>query len=42
MGIAVAVDREFFFEVGSFDSGMKIWGGETAEFALRVRLQIYD
>lgn len=26
IGCAFAMDREFFFEVGSFDLGMDIWG----------------
>lgn len=37
MGMAVAIDREFFYEIGAFDPGMKIWGGENAELSLRVR-----
>lgn len=37
-GCAIAIDREFFFEIGTFDMGMSIWGGENTELSLRVRL----
>lgn len=37
IGCAIAIDREFFFEIGSFDMGMDIWGGENTELSLRVR-----
>lgn len=36
MGILVA-DRKFFGEIGSLDSGMKIYGGENVELGIRVR-----
>lgn len=36
IGCAIAVDREFFFEIGSFDEEMSIWGGENTELSLRV------
>lgn len=36
MGTAVAIDREMFFEIGAFDMGMSIWGGENAELSLRT------
>lgn len=37
IGCATAIDREFFFEIGSFDKGMVIWGGEATELSIRVR-----
>lgn len=37
MGILVA-DRKFFGEIGSLDSGMKIYGGENVELGIRVRM----
>lgn len=32
-----AIDREYFFEIGSYDDQMKIWGGENLEMSFRVR-----
>lgn len=29
IGCAIVIDREFFFEIGTFDTDMKIWGGEN-------------
>ncbi|KAM4615665.1 putative polypeptide N-acetylgalactosaminyltransferase 8 [Polymixia lowei] len=37
MGILVA-DRKFFGDIGSLDGGMKIYGGENVELAIRVWL----
>ncbi|CAK5079740.1 unnamed protein product [Meloidogyne enterolobii] len=31
-----AVNREYFFEVGGYDPGMDIWGGENLEISFRV------
>lgn len=31
-----AIDREYFYEVGSYDEGMDIWGGENLEMSFRV------
>lgn len=33
-----SIDRAFFFEIGSFDEGMKIWGGENIEISFRVSI----
>lgn len=37
VGCAFAADRNFFFEIGSFDEGMDIWGSENMELAIRVK-----
>uniref|UniRef100_A0A914EGR8 Ricin B lectin domain-containing protein n=1 Tax=Acrobeloides nanus TaxID=290746 RepID=A0A914EGR8_9BILA len=31
-----AANREYFFEVGAYDPGMDIWGGENLEISFRV------
>ncbi len=32
-----AADRKYFFEIGGYDPGMEIWGGENLELSFRVR-----
>ncbi|CAJ0578649.1 unnamed protein product, partial [Mesorhabditis spiculigera] len=31
-----AIDREYFFHVGSYDEGMDIWGAENVEISIRL------
>ncbi|XP_071091328.1 polypeptide N-acetylgalactosaminyltransferase 1-like [Haliotis cracherodii] len=38
VGPAFAVDADYFREIGTYDSGMEIWGGENIELAWRVWL----
>ena len=30
------IDREYFFEIGSYDEAMNVWGSENLEMSLRV------
>lgn len=36
VGCAFSIDREFFFEIGTFDEQMQIWGSENVELSFRV------
>ena len=31
-----AANREYFFEIGGYDPGMDVWGGENLEISFRV------
>ena len=39
VGAAFAIDSKFFSEMGAYDEGMSIWGGENLEMAWRVRVK---
>lgn len=36
-GGLLTIDRSYFYELGSYDEGMDIWGAENIEMSLRVR-----
>ncbi|ESO08964.1 hypothetical protein HELRODRAFT_156550 [Helobdella robusta] len=36
VGCALAVMKDYFFDIGSFDEGMYVWGGENIELAFRA------
>lgn len=38
VGCAFSIDREFFFEIGSYDEGLDVWGSENLELSLRVNV----
>ena len=33
-----AIERNYFYEIGSYDHGMDIWGGENLEMSFRVSI----
>lgn len=39
VGAAYAIDSKYFEEIGTYDKGMTVWGGENLEMAWRVCLQ---
>ena len=34
-----AIERKYFWEIGSYDPGMMLWGGENLEMSFRVGSQ---
>ena len=36
VGCAIAVRKDYFHHIGSFDDGMNVWGGENIELAFRT------
>jgi len=34
------MDRKYFFELGAYDPGLKIWGGENFELSFKVCIKV--
>lgn len=35
-----AIERDFFFELGLYDPGLQIWGGENFEISYKVTFHL--
>lgn len=41
LGCAFSMDRKFFYELGSYDEGMDIYGAENVEISVRVSVILW-
>lgn len=41
LGATIAIDREFFFEIGAFDKELQFYGGDNTDLSLRVSFPVF-
>lgn len=35
-----SIDKNYFFELGTYDPGLDVWGGENMELSFKVSLSV--
>ena len=40
VGSAFAIDRKYFEQLGGYDVGMEVWGGENIELSWKVHMRL--
>ena len=35
------IERDYFYEIGTYDEGMDIWGAENLEMSFRVNIEMH-
>lgn len=33
-----SIDKKYFFELGAYDPGLDVWGGENMEISFKVKI----
>lgn len=35
-----SIDRKYFYELGTYDPGLDVWGGENMEISFKVKMNL--